>query len=215
MMAKTRIKIGALFWIASIQYYFVQAITAAMWSRSSGFSWAGHTISDLSNTTCGQYGHRFVCSPWHVSMNIAFLVLGITMIGGSYLLTHSLSKKITTHIGFGCMALAGVGTLLVGIFPENSVAQLHILGATMAFIAGNVGVIVIGASLSSLPKWLQIYSIISGSVALIALVLFINKIYLGLGIGGMERIVAYPQSVWMVMIGCYLLINWSKRNLEP
>lgn len=207
----TRIKIGALLWISSIQYYFVQIAVAAAWNVSPGFSWTDNTISDLGSTVCGQYGDRFVCSPWHDFMNGSLVVLGITMIGGSYLLARSLRKKTTTHIGFGCMMLAGVGSLLVGVFPENSIAWLHILGAALAFIAGNIGMIVIGASLSSLPKWLQIYSIISGSIALGALLLFVNTVYLGLGIGGMERIVAYPQSIWMIVVGCYLLIHQRSR----
>jgi len=105
------------------------------------------------------------------------------------------------------MALSGVGTILVGLFPENTVAPLHILGAGLAFVLGNMGMITIGASSHRVPKILRLATITAGVVGLVALVLFVLGFYGPLGVGGMERIVAYPQSIWMISVGAYVLIR--------
>lgn len=102
------------------------------------------------------------------------------------------------------IGLGGLGTIMVGLAPENTISSVHILGAALPFIFTNIALIILGFSLP-ISRTLRIYSVISGTAAIIALVLFINKIYLGLGIGGMERIVSYPQTIWLVVLGFYLL----------
>jgi hypothetical membrane protein len=105
------------------------------------------------------------------------------------------------------MVLAGAGTILVGLFPENTVSALHITGAALPFILGNLGMVLLGIALNKFPPLLRGFSIASGLVGLIALVLFMAQAYLGLAIGGMERFVAYPQSIWMIVTGFYLLLK--------
>jgi hypothetical protein len=41
--------------------------------------------------------------------------------------------------------------------------------------------------------------------ALLALAAYASSHYLGLGEGGIERVVAYPQTICLAMIGCYLI----------
>ncbi len=202
-----QLRLGAFLWVLSLQYYVVQVIVAAMWPVNNGYSWANNTISDLANTVCGAYGDRLVCSPGYASMNISFVWLGITMIAGAVLLNQQLGKTRPVQLGFWFMALAGIGTILVGLYPENTVASLHILGAAIPFVLGNVGMILISERAPGLPTWLRVFGIVLGSVALLALALFLAQLYLGIGIGGMERVVAYPQSVWMITFGGYLLFR--------
>ena len=197
-------KLGPLIYLLSIQYFLIQIYVALQWSPS--YSLSSNTISDLGNTVCGAYGGRFVCSPAHSLMNGSFILLGITMICGSLLMNRLLGKKQMTTLGFGAMATAGMGTILVGLFPENSIAALHILGAALPFLLGNVAMVLLGFSLS-VPKWLRLYSVLSGGVALVALGCFVSAHYLGLGEGGLERIVAYPQTVWLIVLGTYALIT--------
>jgi hypothetical membrane protein len=197
---------GALLWILNIQYFIVQAVAAGAWG-SSGYSWANNTISDLANTHCGPYGTRFVCSPLHAAMNISFVVAGLTIVGGAILLRRALARDFIGRLGFGCMAGAGIGAMLIGLFPENSVSSLHIAGAALSFLLGNLGMILLGISLNRLPGAFRIYTLLSGAVGLAALPLFLKTIYPGLGIGGMERIVSYPQTIWMIAFGVYLLLS--------
>lgn len=203
--------VGAWLWVISLQYYIAQFVVAAAWSQANRYSWAQNTISDLANTHCGPYGTRLVCSPLHSIMNTSFLLLGMTIIAGAFMLRRTRAHSRIGSVGFIMMAWSGVGTLFVGLFPENTTASLHITGAALSFVLGNAAMILLGSSLR-LPKLLWIYSIASGALGLVALVFFITKTYLGIGIGGMERVVAYPQSVWMIVFGGYLLLRTTPEK---
>lgn len=193
--------VGPALWILSIQYLIVQWIVASAWPTA--YSWFNNTISDLGNTVCSPYGGRQVCSPQHALMNASFIMLGITMYLGAMLLYHEFQKSLGSIVGFSFMALAGFGTLLVGLFPENSVGSLHYLGALLAFLIGNIGVVILGLSLD-VPRWFKAYSILTGLATLTALLLFYTHTYLGLGIGGMERLASYPQTIWLIVFGIYV-----------
>lgn len=199
-------RLGAVLWVLNTQYFIVQAIVAASWSKI-GYSWTANTISDLGNTHCGTYGSRMVCSPLHTVMDISFIALGVTIIGGAVLLQKSLASGFAARLGFWCMAAAGAGAILVGLFPENSVSSLHIAGAALSFLLGNLGMIILGVNLSWLPKVLRSYTVLSGLAGLVALVLFLTHAYAGIGIGGMERVAAYPQTIWMIIFGMYLFLQ--------
>jgi len=54
-----------------------------------------------------------------------------------------------------------------------------------------------------------------GTMSLVALVLFSSGIYLGLGKGGMERMIAYPALLWMVGFSGHLMSdNRNTRTSE-
>jgi hypothetical membrane protein len=217
MHASKRIKVftdkypllGPIFWMVSIQYFIIQLVAAFAWSNPS-YSFNNNAISDLGNTACGLFSERYVCSPFYSLMNISFMLLGITMIAGSFLIYQEFIKNAQNRIGFIFMALAGFGTFLVGAFPENTVKELHFIGALLPFLLGNIALLIFGFSLGLQGKF-KFYTIASGVVALIALPLFFTKTYLGLSLGGMERLVAHPQTVWLIIFGLYMSRNHFKN----
>lgn len=107
-----------------------------------------------------------------------------------------------SRVGFFTMALAGVGAILVRIFPEDTIYWAHILGADLAFLLSNIALIIFSFGLH-LPRWFSWYSLISGGVALVALSLFLTLHRFFLGLGGMERVVAYPQTIWLIVFGLH------------
>jgi hypothetical membrane protein len=193
--------VGPTIWVTSLQYFVTQLGVAAGWPRP--YSWTKNAISDLGNTACGSYAGRYVCSPYYTWMNASFVVLGATMVAGSFLIDEGFRKSIASRVGFWFMTLAGLGTIMVGLFPENVWGNLHTLGAVLPFLIGNIGLVILGLSLD-LNNKIKIYTLISGLAALIALPLFYTKNYLGLGLGGMERVVAYPQTIWLIVFGIYV-----------
>ena len=48
------------------------------------------------------------------------------------------------------------------------------------------------------------YTLLSGVVGLVALVLFATKTYAGLGVGGMERLIVAPVILWSLVVGIHL-----------
>ena len=200
--------LGPAFWMVSLQYFIVMLAAALAWATP--YSIIQNTISDLGNTACGVYGGRYVCSPLHMLMNVSFVLLGLTMIAGSSLIYHEFSKSLGSKIGFGFMALAGLGTIMVGLFPENTISILHYTGAALPFLIGNIGILLLGITLD-LPVGFRIYTIITAAITLTALLLFITHNYLGLGQGGMERLTSYPQTLWLIALGVYMSRNRFKK----
>ncbi|HSW85474.1 MAG TPA: DUF998 domain-containing protein [Candidatus Saccharimonadales bacterium] len=196
--------IGPLVWILSVQYFLVQILVGTKFMPT--YSLRFNTISDLGNTACGVYSGRSVCSPWHNLMNFSLICLGITMALGALFIYQEFKEKFASFIGFSFMAMAGFGTLMVGLFPENSISWLHVLGASLPFLLGNIALIILGLALA-IPKLLRNYTLISGLIALIFLILFYTENYFGLGIGGIERFVAYPQTIWLIVFGIYMSKN--------
>ncbi len=196
-----------ILWLSTVQYFVVQAVVSVAWSHPS-YSWRLNAISDLGARHCGQFDGRYVCSPAHVAMNVSLIVLGLGMALGSVLFLGQFGHSRT---GFLLMAVAGLGAMLVGLFPEDTVYWVHITGADLAFLVGNVALIAFGFS-RRFPRWLRWYATGSGVVALAALYLFLTHHRFFMGLGGMERVVAYPQTIWLIVFGAYMC-NPSNRSI--
>jgi hypothetical membrane protein len=198
-----RNKFGAILWVLNLQYFIVQLIVASAWATH--FSLRTNYISDLGNTVCGMYSDRYVCSPDHLLMNISFVVVGLTQLVGAVVLLGLPKTSRVARAGYVAMILAGIGTMFVGFFPENTIAAFHTGGATLPFLIGNFGPLLVAYGSRTWPKWLKRYSYVSTGVGLSALVFFMTAHYGWLAAGGVERVVAYPQTIWMIVVGGVLL----------
>jgi hypothetical membrane protein len=56
----------------------------------------------------------------------------------------------------------------------------------------------------------SLISIFLGVMSLFALVLFAAQQYLGLGVGGMERMIVYPLLMWIIGFSGYLFASPEK-----
>jgi hypothetical membrane protein len=194
--------------VLAIEFFIAQAIVQAAWTTP--FSLTTNYISDLGNTTCGPYpvgSSMYVCSPWHAGMNAAFISLGVIILLGIALTWRAFPPGRTRTVGLVLLALAGPGEILVGLFPENVNITPHTIGAAAHFVSGNLGIVVLGMAIAATRRQipLAIFSIIAGSAGLLATALFISGNYLGIGIGGMERVAAYPLPLWLIVVGVVLL----------
>lgn len=192
--------IGPTLWILSVQYFVVQIIVAMGWEDQ--YNYLHNTISDLGNNKCGNYAGRFVCSPLHNLMNLSFIILGVFMAIGSFFIYQEFIRRKYIFLGFSFLSIAGIGLIIVGIFPENSFNSLHSIGAFLPFFFGNLGIVILGLFLRA-PRLLRIYSICTGALSLVAFAFFISHRYFGVGEGGMERLAAYPQAIWLIVLGIY------------
>lgn len=203
------IRAGAIAWIVAVQFFVTQVVVASAWSRP--FSLRLDYISDLGNTACGPYpagGTHLVCSPWHAAMNLSFIVLGITMIVGARLTRSVFPAGWVRRVAVSLFAMAGVGVILVGIYPENTDNARHVMGAGLNFVAGNIAMIVYGLALAQQPhrhRRLMQFSIFAGTLGMLATLLFVTGQFMGIGLGGMERVAAYPMTVWQIVAGIALL----------
>jgi hypothetical membrane protein len=205
---------GPIIWILSALYFLTQVAVGWVWKTP--YSVIHNTISDLGNTACGQYRGSYVCSPRHEWMNISFVLLGIVMVVGSVLIYQEFTERRRLEqrvalVGFTCLTIAGIGTMFVGIFPENTVSAMHVTGAALAIGLGNVGILVLGLVLP-LPEGLRGYMLFFSTLSLVAAVSFAGHKYFGIGAGGMERIAAYPETVWLIRFGIYISRNHYSKS---
>lgn len=201
--------LGPLIWFATLEYFLIQLVVAANWATP--YSLLRNPISDLGNTSCGVYDGRYVCSPQHGLMNLAFIALGLLMVAGAPLIHQEFRERRLAVVGFGGMAIAGIGTMLVGMAPENVNHTFHVAGAAGPFLVGNVALIVLSCTLA-LPMSVRALTGIAGGVGLAGLALFALGVDLGLGQGGMERVAAYPQTIWLIIFGVYMSRNHYVRR---
>jgi hypothetical membrane protein len=196
-------KLGAISYVSTLQYFVIQFLVSLHWSPP--YSLSRNTISDLGNTACAKFNRRRICSPLHSLMNVSFVVLGVAMIAGSALIYCSLKSTRGRALGFSSMVIGGMGAVMVGVFPENSIPALHGIGATLPFLVGNIGVVVLDFALE-VPVAMRLFTWLTGTVALLSLIFYASGHFLGLGEGGIERMVAYPQTIWLIVLGTYLLV---------
>ena len=100
--------------------------------------------------------------------------------------------------------LFGLGLVGVGVFPGN-VTPYHGMAAMLTFLSGGFCAIT-SFKVVTLP--FKYISIFLGSVALIAwfMAVFAPGLLLSsIGIGGIERWVAYPIMLWLAGLGGYLM----------
>ena len=132
----------------------------------------------------------------HSIFNISLLILGVLIIIGTYYLHRIFQAKILTVL----LTITAVGCMCVGIFTEHN-EPMHSIASSVVFLFGGLSVIV-----SS--RWIQqpfsYVSLVLGIISLGALLLYGVHQYLGVGVGGMERMIVYPLLTWMMGFGGYL-----------
>jgi hypothetical membrane protein len=195
---------GAFVWILAVQFFVAQIVVQTAWVTP--FSLTQNFISDLGNTTCAPYpldSDMYVCSPWHAWMNASFILLGLIILVGAALVRTAIPPGRSRAAGLMLLALAGAGIIAVGLFPEDVNITYHRLGAAAHFILGNLSMVALGIALWTIRQrpLLAVYTTASGVVGLVATALFVSDHYLGLGIGGMERLAAYPLPLWLIVAG--------------
>ena len=105
------------------------------------------------------------------------------------------------------MALAGWGAMGVGIFPETT-GVLHLIVSFITFFFGGLAAV---ASYRMTKPPMSYFAVTLGVITLASLVLYATSTYLGLGQGGMERLVAYPVLIWAIAFGAYLMGKRDER----
>ena len=177
---------GLVFAVGTVQ--FLLAVLAAEGMRP-GYSVSTDTISELGGQSTAPL------------FNTSVVVLGLLTLVAAYLY-HGTHRRLWITVPF---SLAGIGAVGVGVFPLTTGAP-HLVSALTAFLFG--GVLALLTSLRTRPPF-RYLSIFLGALGLVALVLWRTGTYLGLGDGGMERMIAYPVLFWGIAFGGYLMSSTS------
>jgi len=175
---------GTLIFIGAVQFILGMLIAESVYPN---YSVANNYISDL-----GKLGTA--SAP---IFNTSVFVLGLTVAVGAYFLRQITHNKV--FLSF--LILCGIGAMGVGIFPEDF-GTVHKAVSLIAFLFGALSAI---ASYKYQKPPLSYFAVILGLTSLAALAMFATEVYLGLGKGGMERMIAYPVLLWAIGFSGYLI----------
>jgi hypothetical membrane protein len=185
-----RYRWGAVAWALTLQFFVVEAVAAA---RFAGYSYSGDVISDLG--TAG--------SAARLLMNGSFVLQGMLIAAGALLLGPGLSGT-GGRLARALLVLAGMGVLLVGVFPADGNATAHLVGAGVHLVAGGIGLIALAYGVRPRSEALGTTLAVLGMVGVMATVFFAAAVFLGLGEGGMERVAAYVIPIGLTVAGIAL-----------
>jgi hypothetical membrane protein len=217
-VASTRFYIGALALLSVLQYFVAEAAVIGAWAGPQPYSRRTGYISDLGAVGCGVFDGRTVCSPAHLLMNASFVVQGIGMMVGAWLLSSALlcvaartgvriqmrpGRRSPSGTALAARLLsftAGAGTVIVGLVPEDAGSGWHGTGAVMYFVAGALALLVLG--------WLWVRQTVLGWFILVCGVVSLGAVITA-GVTGMavpepgtlERLMGYPITVGMAAAG--------------
>jgi hypothetical membrane protein len=200
---------GALFFVGAVVVIMGIVLAEIFYP---GYNVSSNFISDLG-AFCRIQGGQYVCQinqPSSTIFNGCNVVFGVLVLLGSYFAYRTFRNRLFTIL----LVLTGIGITGVGIFPENVLGGTpHHIVSQMIFIFGGLSAI---AAYRIERSPMNYFSVIMGVVTL-AFWSFLewgflklmegttSSNYLGLGVGGIERVVAYPLLLWVVGFGGYLM----------
>jgi hypothetical protein len=152
-------------------------------------------------------------------MNFGYVAMGLGVAATVTLLALRLegTRRVLSTV-FGWLIAAGM--VLVATFHgeaasvDNGTIVLHVLGAAVAILFGNVLAIVTGANAARLgfPRWYSRVAITLGVVGLAGLVLLVSGVTF-LDPAVFERISVYSIFAWLLMTsGVQIAINRTRKG---
>ncbi|WP_409329847.1 DUF998 domain-containing protein [Trujillonella humicola] len=156
-----------------------------------------NTISDLA----AMRPDDVVRQPSAAVFNVTMVVAGLLIAAAALLLARAAARR-SAVVPVGLLGLGCVG---VGLFPGNTVMAVHEVVSLVAFLSGALAVL-LTAPLS--PRALRPVHAVLGAVSLAMLVgyyLFPDRaLFDALGEGGVERWIAFPVLLWLLVLGSAL-----------
>jgi len=220
MMTSHREQIRNLFgaWsvISVIQVFLAELVVSRAWAGNEPYSPIFNVISDLGAAHCGIHNTRYLCSPLNWVMNSSLLLQGAGMVLGGLLLSTTLlgvAARVNSSQPAQLRAavwarwlliVSGAGVILLAIFPEDTIAALHFVGALSFFAAGTAALLVLWWIWYQRSAWSWLLlglGVVSG-LATVAFTIFTLLLKVpNFADGLVERFIVYPLIVGLAVLG--------------
>ncbi|WP_433179770.1 DUF998 domain-containing protein [Actinoallomurus sp. CA-150999] len=205
------IRVGAISWIAGALVFTLANIVAQL-AWHTPYSLRNNNISDLGNVYCKNTDAadnppvRYICSPLHTLLDTSCAITALLIILGVFLTARCWGKGFASVSARVLIVIGACGYLLAGVRPADVDLNVHILGALFIMGGGNIGLLVAGPAFRRGPlRALQVPTLALGTLAFAATILHFNRTYLGLGMGGTERIAVFALQAWLVITAIAVL----------
>ncbi|HEX6340822.1 DUF998 domain-containing protein [Umezawaea sp.] len=179
--------VGLVALVTGVQYPVLEAVAASAWTGPP-YRYPVDYISDL-----GASG-----SPLAVVMNAAFVLqgLGFLVVG---LVVARRAGGARRHLLVVFTACHAVGNVLVAGFPSSSGSVLHVVGAVLAIVGGNLAAIT-----ASHVRWLAL----PPALGLVSALFISRSEFHGLW----ERGSVYSITLWEIAFGVVLLLAHRRER---
>ena len=196
------------FIVATVQFIICIPITASRYGPPA-YNPLTTTISDLQAVNCGIFQGVYICSPLHDLANISVAMLGLLIIAGSLLFRSRLRASCRRNVALSLFLIAGLATFANAFTPEDITWTGDLITAIIAFLGANFGLIQIGRTLATDPRWrgYAIFSNVLGTVGIGAFVLDGFGLGTVIGEGTIEWLIIAPILVWAPVIGLRLILR--------
>ena len=175
---------GILFFIAAAQFILGLMVAEALYP---GYSTSNNYVSDLS------------VGPSSLIFNSSIFLLGLLALIGTYFFQRTFHFKTLAIV----LAISAGAAMGVGIFTENS-PPIHYIVSVLVFLFSGFSAIL---SHRIMKSPLSFLSLVLGIMIVVTMLLFFGNITMGLGVGGMERMIVYPSLIWMAGFGVFLMVQ--------
>jgi hypothetical membrane protein len=200
---------GVAIFVGAAQFGVFLIVSEILYSAYGTFPYSvsANVVSDLG-ATCPSGGVCYI-PPSATLFDTSIALLGLLVIVGAYFI-HRAFRWMPASV---MIALSGIGAMGVGLLPETTGIWHHIFTLIVFLFAGLSAIVTYRFQ----KKPMSYLSILFGVITLVPLLLYIPSVYLGLGAGGMERMVVYPALLWAVGFGGHLMAteDWPKKQAMP
>jgi len=200
---------GVAIFVGAVQFGVLLIVSEILYSAygTGGYSVSANYVSDLG-ATCPSGGVCYI-PPSATLFDSSIAILGLLIIVGAYFIHRAFRWLPATVM----ITLAGIGALGVGLLPETTGIWHHIFSLIVFLFAGLSAIVTYRFQ----KKPMSYFSVVLGVMTLVALLLYIPNVYLGLGAGGMERMIVYPTLLWSVAFGGHMMAmeDWPKKQVTP
>ena len=178
---------GLLFFVVPVQFFLAAIICEALYP---GYSVGQQFMSDLGNwSLAGNYPAIY---------NVSVIFSGIIGIASAYFIQRVFRYSLFNSL----LVVSDICYVCVGVVAEDVSLPVHGISGLVALIFGLAAMIM---SYKFVKSPLSYAPVILGGVILLAVVLQASGFYLGLGLGGIERLEIYPSLLWSLGFGAYLV----------
>lgn len=208
-----RERLGALCWVLTAQFFVAQAVPQSAMAFYDPIRW---DISLLGITECGVFfdatsgSSDLICSPLHYLFNIGIVLHGLLALAGIWLTRNRWVGSKRGVLALVCLALGCIGAIIVGLYPLNLETGMHSLGAILALTFPGIALVVLSTVLFAQRPLFAAVSLVCGLCILGGA---IGHAFGGpvLGRGTVERLAAWPQTIWYMIAGTAMLVGTSDK----
>jgi hypothetical membrane protein len=186
---------GLLGFVAIVQIILVIIFCESLYS---GYNVGQQYISDLGNwSLAGNYAAIF---------NVSIILAGALGIASAYFIQRAFKNRLFTSL----LMISAFCNILIGVFAEDISMPMHGISALISLVVG------LGAGFMTykfVKSPLSYAPLILGGVIIVAVILQGSGNYLGLGLGGIERLEIYPSLLWGLVFDAYIIGESSNTAL--